>query len=150
MKLFYKILLVLGVLISVLFFCYLNNLRLVNPKITSFYNELKIVLKQHGYSTHLIVISTKRFKWHNELQVLFNGAAPKSRHLVGDAIDFVVFDINNDGNSDSKDVDLVYNLLDKQIIKDQGGIGTYKGKNNFFNKQMIHIDCRGFRARWTK
>jgi len=144
------ILLVIVMLFCSLFICYLNNTKLVNPKTLSFYNELKKVLKQNGYSTHLIVISTKRFKWHNKLQVIFNGAAPKSRHLVGDALDFVVFDINGDGNSDSKDVDIVYTLLDKQIIKDKGGIGTYKGKNNFFNRQMIHIDCRGYRSRWNR
>jgi uncharacterized protein YcbK (DUF882 family) len=150
MKIFFKGLLILAILFFVVFFFYLNNTNLANPKTTFFYNELKKSLKQHGYSTHLVVISAKRFKWHNELQVMFNGAAPKSRHLVGDAIDFIVLDINEDGISDSKDVDIVYNLLDKQIIKDNGGIGTYKGKNNFFNKQMIHIDCRGYRARWNK
>jgi uncharacterized protein YcbK (DUF882 family) len=150
MKLIFKILLVLEALFFVVFFTYLNNTKLVNPKTTTYYNELKKVLKQTGYSNNLIIISTKRFKWHNELQVVFNGAASKSRHLSGDAIDFVVLDINKDGNYDSKDVDLVYNLLDKQIIKDKGGIGTYKNASNFFNKQMIHIDCRGYRARWDK
>ena len=144
------ILLAVVTLFCSLFICYLNNTKLVNPKTVSFYNELKYKLKQNGFSNHLIVISTKRFKWHNNIQVKFNGAATKSRHLVGEAIDFVVFDINGDGISNGKDVDIAYNLLDKEIIKDEGGIGTYKRENNFFNRQMIHIDCRGYRARWNR
>jgi uncharacterized protein YcbK (DUF882 family) len=110
----------------------------------------KYILKQKGYSTRLLVISTKRFKWHNDIQVKFSGAAKESRHLIGDAIDFIVFDINGDGNSDNKDVDIVFNILDKIIIKDKGGIGTYKGEKSFIYRQMIHIDCRGYKSRWAR
>jgi uncharacterized protein YcbK (DUF882 family) len=81
---------------------------------------------------------------------MFSGAAKKSRHLRGDAIDIIVFDINRDGRSDSKDVDIVFSILDKKIIKSHGGIGTYKGEKTFINRQMIHIDCRGYKARWYK
>lgn len=112
-----------------LFFFYFNNTKLVNPKTRAFYNDLKDTLKQKGYSSRLLVISTKRAKWHNDIQVKLSGAAKESRHLIGDAIDFIVFDINADGNSDSKDVDIVVAILDKIIIKDKGGIGTYKGEN---------------------
>lgn len=51
------------------------------------------------------MISNKRAKWHNYIQVKFSGAAKESRHLAEDAIDFIVFDINDDGKSDGKDVD---------------------------------------------
>ncbi len=133
-----------------LFFFYFNNTRLVNPKTTAFYNTLKDTLIQRGFSTNLLIISTKRFKWHNNIQVKFSGAAMESRHLIGDAIDFIVFDINGDGSSNSDDVDIVYDILNKQIIKDKGGIGTYKNEKSFINKQMIHIDCRGYGARWAR
>lgn len=133
-----------------LFFLYFNNLQLVNPKTRVYYNSLKVLLRKQGYSTSLIVISTKRIKWHNDIQVMFSGAAKKSRHLRGDAIDIIVFDINRDGRSDSKDVDIVFSILDKKIIKSHGGIGTYKGEKTFINRQMIHIDCRGYKARWYK
>lgn len=133
-----------------LFFFYFNNTRLVNVKTRTFYTELKDTLKQRGFSTKLLVISTKRVKWHNDIQVKFSGAAKDSRHLIGDAIDFIVFDINDDGKSDSKDVDIVFAILDKEIIKDKGGIGTYKNEHSFFDRQMIHIDCRGYRARWAR
>ena len=87
------------VLISAgLFFLYFNNTRLVSPKTRAFYIDLKDSLTQKGFSGKLLVISTKRAKWHNDIQVKFSGAAKDSRHLVGDAIDFIVFDINDDGD----------------------------------------------------
>ena len=148
-----KILILLLIIIAIaagLFFFYFNNINLVNPKTRAIYNELKVTLKQNGYSTRLLVISTKRTKWHNNLQVKFSGAARESRHLIGDAIDFIVFDINRDGKADGKDVDIVFNLLDKRILKDKGGIGTYKGEKFFIDRQMIHIDCRGYKSRWAR
>jgi uncharacterized protein YcbK (DUF882 family) len=133
-----------------LFFFYFNNTRLVNPTTQNFYTQLKDSLKQRGFSAKLLVISTKRVKWHNDIQVKFSGAAKDSRHLIGDAIDFIVFDINNDGKSNSKDVDIVFDILDKEIIKDKGAIGTYKNEHSFIDRQMIHIDCRGSSARWSR
>ena len=133
-----------------LFFFYFNNTRLVDPKTREFYSQLKDTLKQRGFSTRLLVISTKRIKLHNDILVKFSGAARRSRHLIGDAIDFIVFDINRDGKTNSKDVDIVFDILDKEIVKDEGGIGTYKNEKSFIDRQMIHIDCRGYRARWAR
>ena len=133
-----------------LFFFYFNNTRLVNPATQNFYTQLKDTLRQRGFSAKLLVISTKRTKWHNDIQVKFSGAAKDSRHLIGDAIDFIVFDINDDGKSNSKDVDIAFDILDKEIIKDKGGIGTYKNENPFIDRQMIHIDGRGYKARWAR
>jgi uncharacterized protein YcbK (DUF882 family) len=149
-KKIFRLLLIIFAVVAGLFFFYFNNTNLVNSKTRDFYIDLKDTLKNKGYSTSLLVISTKRAKWHNDIQVKFSGAAKESRHLVGDAIDFIVFDINNDGKRDNNDVDIVYEILDKEIIKDKGGIGTYKGENSFIDKQMIHIDCRGYKARWAR
>jgi uncharacterized protein YcbK (DUF882 family) len=149
-KKIFRCLLILLAIAAGLFFFYFNNTKLVNPKARAFYSALKDSLKNNGYSTRLLVISTKRVKWHNELQVEFSGAAKESRHLNGDAIDFIVFDINRDGNSNGKDVDIVFDMLDRIIIKDKGGMGTYKGEKSFIDRQMIHIDCRGYKARWTR
>lgn len=148
-KFFRFFLITLGIAIGIFFF-YFNNTRLVNSQTRMFYSNLKDTLIQKRFSDRLLVISTKRTKWHNDIQVKFSGAAKDSRHLVGDAIDFIVFDINGDGNSDNKDVDIVFDILDKIIIKDKGGIGTYKGEESFINRQMIHIDCRGYGARWAR
>ncbi len=145
-----KFFLILIFICAGIFFLYFNNTKRVNPKVTAFYNALKNTLTQRGFSTNIIVISTKRFKWHNDIQVKFSGAAKESPHLIGDAIDFIVFDINKDGNSNSKDVDIIFEILDKEIIKDSGGVGLYKNEKSFVNRQMIHIDCRGYKARWAR
>lgn len=131
------------------FFLYFNNTETVNKKTLAFYNQLKNALKKNGFSSRTIIVSTKRFKWHNDFQVRFSGAARKSRHLTGDAIDFIVLDVNDDGKSNITDVSIVYAFLDKEVIKDKGGIGTYKNGKSFISRQMIHIDCRGYRARWN-
>lgn len=144
---FIFILLLVGI---TLFLLYFNNTGLVNNETARFYRQLKDSLRQKNLSSRLLVISTKRFRWHNAIQVKYAGAATKSRHLAGDAIDFLVFDINNDGKSDRADVELVYTILDKEIVKDKGGIGTYKSEKSFINRQMIHIDSRGTRARWHR
>jgi uncharacterized protein YcbK (DUF882 family) len=146
----FKIFIAVLLIATGLFFFYFNNIRLVNVKTRVFYFSLKEALKQKGYKTKFLVISTKRVKWHNDIQVKLSGAAKDSRHLTGDAIDFIVFDVTNDGKSDGKDVDIVFDILDKEIIKDKGGIGTYKKEHSYIDRQMIHIDCRGYKARWAR
>lgn len=131
-----------------IFILYCNNLSLANRKTVTFYSELKRQLVENGYRPRLLVISTKRFSWHNQLQVWLSGAATNSRHLRGDAIDFLVLDINRDGKANSLDVDIAVELLEKKIMKGGGGIGTYKHESSFINRQMIHIDCREGRSRW--
>lgn len=132
-----------------IFFLYFNNTYFVNQSTNNFYCQLKNALKIRGFSKNVLVVSTKRLKMHNNLLVKYSSAAKESNHLVGNAIDFIVFDINNDGSADELDVDIVFEILDKEIIKDKGGIGTYKNESSFFNKQMIHIDSRGNKARWA-
>ena len=149
MRKFIQIITIILVLFVFTFLLYFNNTSLVNSTTVAFYNQLKDSLRSRGFFPRFLVISTKRFKFHNDIQIKFSDAAPKSRHLIGDALDFLVFDINRDGKSNNLDVDIVFDILDEAIIKDKGGIGTYKSENSFFNKQMIHIDCRGYRARWN-
>ena len=96
------------------------------------------------------MISGRRWKLDNYILTKISGAASKSQHLKGNAIDIIVMDVNQDNKIDSKDIDLVYEKLNEVIIKNKGGIGTYKNEKGFFNKQMIHFDCRGRRARWRK
>lgn len=138
------------ILAVLIFIFYCNNLRLANKQTVSFYKELKKELKDNGYKSRLLVISTKRFSFHNNIQVKFSGAASKSKHLDADAIDFLVFDVDNDGEKNSKDVDIVTELLENKIMKDKGGIGTYKKDRFKMNRQMIHIDCRDKKGRWNR
>jgi uncharacterized protein YcbK (DUF882 family) len=150
MKWIIRIFVFLFVVTILLFFLYFNNLSLANKQTVSFYKELKTVLKKKGYKPSLLVISTKRFSFHNKVQVKYSGAATKSRHLTGDAIDFLVLDINQDGKRNGKDVDIVYKILDEEIMNRTGGIGTYKNEKSFINRQMVHIDCREERSRWAR
>lgn len=70
------------------------------------------------------------------------GGAPKSRHQYGEAIDLLVGDVNHDGRLDPCDKEPMLTLLDTKIIGSQGGVGKYP------HSQVIHMDVRGYRARW--
>ena len=97
MKWILRIIFCLSLILILIFLLYCNNLSLANEKTIAYYKELKTALKDHGYEPSLLVISTKRFTFHNNIQVKYSGAASKSRHLSGDAIDFLVMDVNDDG-----------------------------------------------------
>ena len=150
MKRLFRVLVSSFILAILIFLLYCNNLALANKKTVSYYKELKRRLKEKGYEPRLIVISTKRVAIHNNIQVKLSGAAKNSRHLKGDAIDFLVLDINDDGERNSADVDIVTEILEKEIMKGKGGIGTYKNDRSFTNRQMVHIDCRNERGRWAR
>ena len=114
------------------------------------YRALKEELTEQGYRPRLLVISGRRYWLDNKILATFGGASRNSRHLRGDAIDVVVLDVNGDGDADRADVDIVYGILERQLIRDVGGIGTYKGEHDFFSRQMVHFDLRGHRARWHR
>lgn len=133
----------------IIFFWYCNSLDKINPLTVVYYGELKTELIRQGHKDKLLVISSKRANWHNNMLTLF-GASSKSRHLSGDAIDIMVLDVNGDGEIDSKDVDIVYKILDNKIIKNKGGLGTYKSEIGIWNRQMVHLDCRQKKTRWHR
>lgn len=140
MKKFLKILFIFLLLSAVFFFSFFNNTLLVNPITVSFYTDLKKSLIDNGYKDRIVVVSTKRFKWDNYLLIKFGHAIPYSRHMKGEALDFLVFDINSDGKSDGKDVDIITGILKNKIIKGNGNIGVYKNKGLLY-RQLVHIDC---------
>jgi len=74
--------------------------------------------------------------WNTE-----RGGACQSQHIFGRAADLVILDIDNNGivNSDDKDIALE---IFEEIMGNSGGIGKYPGT------KTIHIDVRGYRARW--
>ena len=143
------ILTLLGVLLGGVWL-YTSSLIGVNPKSITYLNKLRTELVRQGHTPRYFIISGKRAKWHNNFLTRFGGAASQSRHLKGEAIDIIVLDVNSDGQADAKDVDIVYDILNTKIIKSAGGIGTYKNEPGFFNRQMVHFDCRGRRARWHR
>jgi hypothetical protein len=72
------------------------------------------------------------------------GGASRSRHLLGEAVDLYVQDINKDGKSNQEDKAILLELLDKQVIRSFGGLGKYPGTLS------VHFDVRGYRARWDQ
>ena len=100
---------------------------------------LKQLLQAKGYDPDGFTIRNGyRHPRYNEER----GGARKSRHLYGEAIDLVIQDINRDGKYTSKDKDIVLEILENQVIKNEGGIGRYP------KSRTIHMDVRGYKARW--
>ncbi len=128
---------------------YLNSLIGVDSDTIAVYRALRETVVARGYEPNFFVISGRRYRLDNWL-LGFGGAARKSRHLEGDAIDIVVLDVNGDGDADAEDIDIVYGILEHELIGDKGGLGTYKGESGLFNRQMVHFDLRGHRARWHR
>jgi len=149
MKFLKTIIIVLFLLFGLRLF-YTSSLIGVNTKSKSYLKTLKKELKNKGYEPNLFVISGRRWYLDNLLLNKFGGASSKSRHLKGEAIDIIVLDVNNDGQRNALDVNIVYDILDKKIIKNNGGLGSYKNERGFFNKQMIHFDSSRKKARWNR
>src|SRR5688572_23083964 len=78
------------------YFIYIRSLWGVDAKTVTYYKELKIEMKKQGYRPNFIILSGKRWHWHNKL---LQGAAKNSKHLQGQAIDIVVLDVNHDGKA---------------------------------------------------
>ena len=86
----------------------------------------------------LIINSGYRSPTHNE-EVK---GAPMSQHLFGKAIDLKIGDINKDGSINQDDKQIVYKILNLDVIANKGGLGFYP------TTQILHMDVRGVNARW--
>lgn len=81
-----------------------------------------------------------------------------SRHTYGDAADFYVDqdhnglmdDLNRDGKITVKDAEMLRSIIER--VEDfgapHGGIGVYPPKRKWGRGPFVHVDTRGFRARW--
>jgi hypothetical protein len=88
------------------------------------------------------------------------GNVQYSRHVWGGAADIYVDaspadgmmdDLNGDGRSDKKDAGVLYRLIDAQFGVESyqrfvGGLGRYPRTSR--HGPFVHVDVRGFRARW--
>ncbi|MBQ0724560.1 MAG: hypothetical protein KBT50_02070, partial [Cycloclasticus sp.] len=83
-----------------------------------------------------------------------------SRHIYGGAADIYIDvapqdemmdDLNNDKQINRKDAAVLYDLID-QLNRQQGwivgGLGEYEA--NHAHGPFVHVDSRGYRARWGK
>ena len=109
-----------------------------------------------GYQVeNLHVMSGYRTPYYNAK--IGNGR--NSRHIYGDAADIyldndrnnAMDDLNNDGVVNIKDAQVLSTIVE-EIEKNEkykwliGGLGVYNGNNK--HKGFIHVDTRGFKARW--
>lgn len=83
-----------------------------------------------------------------------------SRHLWGGAADIFIDesprdgmmdDLNKDGKSDYRDAAILYDVVDEMYGKPWyepfvGGLGRYRKTDS--HGPFVHVDVRGFRARW--
>lgn len=87
------------------------------------------------------------------------GNSEHSRHVFGDAVDIfidqnqngVMDDLNGDGRIDIRDADVMYRIFvsleNKEFYRPLvGGIAKYR--SNGSHGPFIHLDSRGFKARW--
>ena len=111
----------------------------IQPSILFKVLELKEIMESRNLDFNAITINSGHRTPHKNEKV---GGASKSRHIVGEAIDLKIGDVDRDGNITIDDKNKVLKICDLEIIGDKGGVGKYPGT------RVIHIDTRGYRARW--
>ena len=130
------------------------ELRLVD-KLELMINELQ---KQGITVTRVTVMSGFRTPSYNAGGGNTGGRASLSRHMYGDAADVFVDndgngmmdDLNGDGRVDTRDARLMAEAAERverahpELVGGIGVYGTCCGHGPF-----VHIDTRGYRARWT-
>jgi hypothetical protein len=101
--------------------------------------DLEAALRKRGYNSAAFhIISAYRSPSHNDRV----GGARNSMHLYGKAFDLRVGDINRSGRADQRDKKIVYSILDRELIRDEGGLGLYP------RTMVLHMDVRGRGDRW--
>lgn len=124
-------------------------------------DKLELTLQELERMGHpvedVFVISAFRTPSYNEGGGNTQGRASLSRHMYGDAMDIAI-DNDHDGRMDDLTGDGRVNVSDARVLAEAadrvekkhpslvGGIGVYRptGAHSGF----VHIDTRGFRARW--
>ena len=95
--------------------------------------DLLIEIREH-FDRPLRINSGYRCPKHNKAI----GGAPKSRHVVGDAVDFTI-----DGVKTKEVYDWVIETYGSRPL----GIAKKLSKDPY--KGFVHLDTRGTKARWT-
>jgi hypothetical protein len=104
------------------------------------------------------IMSGYRTPYYNELI----GNVRYSRHLWGgaadifidaDPVDGMMDDLNRDGRIDYRDAEVLYDLIDGEHGKPwykrfAGGLARYKKTSD--HGPFVHVDVRGFHARWGR
>lgn len=96
--------------------------------------EILTTIRRH-FDSPVMIRSAYRCPAHNARV----GGAPKSRHLVGDAVDFVVIAIP------TKEV---YEFCENLPNADKLGLAIKHNPTNQY-AGFVHLDTRGVKARWV-
>jgi uncharacterized protein YcbK (DUF882 family) len=125
-------------------------------------DKLELVLQdleEHGISTSGVqVMSGFRTPQYNVGGGDPRGRATLSRHMYGDASDIFIDndgngwmdDLNRDGKLNIKDAEVILAAVDRVEREHPslvGGAGVYPAEGG--HGPFIHIDVRGYRARWV-
>ena len=125
-------------------------------------DKLELVLldlEQHGYTTNGVrVMSGFRTPQYNVTGGNPAGRASLSRHMYGDASDIFIDndgngwmdDLNHDGKLNIRDAEVILAAVERVEREHPGligGAGTYAATSG--HGPFIHIDVRGYRARWV-
>jgi hypothetical protein len=122
--------------------------------------KLELILEkvnEKGYKCNSFhIMSGYRTPYYNKAI----GDVKYSRHVYGGAADIFIDenpkdgmmdDLNKDGKINYKDAELIYDIIDGMYGKPWyeifiGGLGRYKKTAS--HGPFVHVDVRGFRARW--
>ena len=114
-------------------------------------------INQKGYHCNSFhIMSGYRTPYYNKAI----GNVKYSRHVYGGAVDFFIDenlkdemmdDLNRDGKINFKDAAIIYEIIDELYGKKfyerlTGGLARYKKTS--YHGPFVHVDVRGFRARW--
>jgi uncharacterized protein YcbK (DUF882 family) len=129
---------------------------------TRLLDKLELTIQELERSGHKVdkvgVISGFRTPTYNEAGGNPRGRAALSRHMYGDAMDIYIDDngdgrmddLNRDGRIDISDARVLAAAADRVEKKHPsliGGIGVYRPRPGA-HSGFVHIDTRGYRARW--
>jgi uncharacterized protein YcbK (DUF882 family) len=125
-------------------------------------DKLELVIDELGLMgvqvNNMKVMSGFRTPQYNVQGVGAGGRANDSRHQYGDAADVYIVngtrdwmsDLNGDGRVNTKDAQVLASAAERVEVKYPeliGGIGIYKATSA--HGPFVHIDVRGYRARWS-
>lgn len=130
---------------------------LVSPRLLIKLEALLVAVNEEGYRTPtLTVMSGFRTPAYNRA---IGNTTDFSRHLWGDAADIYVDvdgddqmdDLNGNGRSDVGDARWLAGVVERMVARDDpfatpGGLAVYR--RNAAHGPFVHVDARGYRARW--
>jgi hypothetical protein len=114
------------------------------------------VERETGQRESIVIMSGYRTPYYNRAI----GNVRYSRHVYGDAADIyldsrprdgIMDDLDGDGRTTKADARWLYELIDGMHAADEleefvGGLGLYG--SNSVHGPFVHVDVRGYRARW--